>query len=86
MFRAVRQGFGTLALAAVLLPPALALATEPFTATVVKVKDGDSLVVLRDNKQIEIRLEGIDCPELHQAFGQKAKQATSQLAAGKTVP
>jgi endonuclease YncB( thermonuclease family) len=61
------------------------VAAEPFTATVVKVKDGDSLVVLRDNKQIDIRLEGIDCPELHQAYGQKAKQATSQLAAGKTV-
>ncbi len=25
------------------------------------------------------------CPELHQAFGQQAKQATSQLARGKTV-
>ena len=46
---------------------------------------GDSFVVLHDNEQIEIRLEGIDCPELHQAFGQKAKQATSDLVAGKTV-
>jgi micrococcal nuclease len=56
-----------------------------FTAQVVRVRDGDSLVVLAEQKQIEIRLEGIDCPELHQAFGQQAKQATSQLAHGKTV-
>lgn len=53
------QGVKPLGLAVVLLLfPALAPAAEPFTATVVKVKDGDSLVVLHENKQIEIRLEG----------------------------
>jgi endonuclease YncB( thermonuclease family) len=63
----------------------LALAAEPFTAQVVRVKDGDTIVVLHDNQQIDIRLEGIDCPESGQAFGQKAKQATSGLTQGKTV-
>jgi len=56
-----------------------------FHANVVRVKDGDTIVVADDNKQIDIRLEGIDCPESGQAFGQKAKQATSQLVFGKTV-
>jgi len=60
-------------------------AAEPFTAQVVRVKDGDTIVVLRGTEQIAIRLEGIDCPESGQAFGQKAKQATSALAHGKTV-
>jgi endonuclease YncB( thermonuclease family) len=64
------------------------LASAPaadFTAAVVRVKDGDTIVVLRDNTQIDIRLEGIDCPESGQAFGQKAKQATAGLSQGKTV-
>jgi micrococcal nuclease len=70
---------------AILLLPSLASAAEPFTATVVRVKDGDSLVVRHDNKQIDIRLEGIDCPELHQAYGQKAKQVTADLTHAKTM-
>ena len=32
-----------------------------------------------------IRLNGIDCPEKGQAYGQKAKQATSALVFGKEV-
>ena len=43
------------------------------------------LTVLRGNRQIRIRLEGIDCPELHQSFGTRAKQFTSNLVFGKKV-
>jgi endonuclease YncB( thermonuclease family) len=85
MFGAMRQGLGPLVLAVLLLLPALAPAAEPFTAQVVRVKDGDTIVVLHGNQQIDIRLEGIDCPELRQAFGQRARQATSGLTQGKTV-
>jgi len=56
------------------------LSTSSFTALVVRVTDGDTIVVLtNDKKQIKIRLEGIDCPEYKQDFGYKAKQATSNL-------
>ncbi len=41
------------------------------------VSDGDTITVLQDNKQYKIRLYGIDCPEKKQAFGQRAKQFTS---------
>lgn len=63
----------------------LLAATDTFEAKVVAVKDGDSIVVLRDKREVDIRLEGIDCPELTQAFGRKAKKRTSQLCFGKYV-
>jgi len=56
-----------------------------FPATVIAVKDGDSLVVSKGDEKIQIRLEGIDCPELSQPFGQEAQQTTSRLAKGKAV-
>ncbi len=42
-------------------------------------------VLTKDNKQIKIRLEGIDCPESNQDFGNRAKQAVSELCFGKEV-
>ena len=52
---------------------------------VVRVRDGDSIVVMRGGVGVEIRLDGIDCPELAQAFGRKAKSLTSALVFGKAV-
>jgi micrococcal nuclease len=60
--------------------------TLNLSGTVVGVSDGDTIsVLLKDNKQIRVRLDGIDCPELHQAYGSKAKQYTSALVFHKTV-
>lgn len=57
-----------------------------FNGKVIKITDGDTIVVLTDdNEQIKIRLEGIDCPESSQDFGTRAKQATSDLCFGKQV-
>ena len=50
-----------------------------------RVRDGDSIVVMRGGAGIEVRLDGIDCPELAQAFGRKAKNFTSGLVFGKAV-
>jgi micrococcal nuclease len=53
---------------------------------VVGVKDGDTLVLLSpDNQNITVRLAEVDCPEKNQAFGQAAKQFTSNLCFGKRV-
>jgi endonuclease YncB( thermonuclease family) len=49
------------------------------------VPDGDSLVVMRGGVGIEVRLDGIDSPELAQAFGKKAKSFTSGLVFGRAV-
>jgi len=57
-----------------------------FTGKVIKVTDGDTIVVLTEDKtQVKIRLEAIDCPESNQAFGNKAKQAVSELCFNKEV-
>jgi micrococcal nuclease len=55
------------------------------TGKVVGVKDGDTVEILSNGKHIVIRLMGIDCPEKRQAFGQKAKQFTSDLCFNKEV-
>ena len=56
-----------------------------FEGKVISVLDGGTIEVLHDHKPERIRLYGIDCPEKRQAFGQKAKQATSSLLFGKEV-
>ncbi|MEY4526599.1 MAG: Micrococcal nuclease [Nitrospirota bacterium] len=56
-----------------------------YTGQVVSVLDGDTIEVLHSNKPERIRLNGIDCPEKGQAYGQKAKQAASALIFGKEV-
>jgi micrococcal nuclease len=69
----------------------LLLLTSPahaadFPAKVVGVSDGDTLTVLVDgNRQVKLRLHGIDTPETGQDFGARAKQAASELAFGKQV-
>jgi micrococcal nuclease len=57
-----------------------------FSGVVVGISDGDTITVLTNEKQqIRVRLDGIDCPELHQAYGTKAKQYTSVLVYNKAV-
>ena len=62
------------------------LHTETLTGHVVRVTDGDTIVVLDAGKvQHKIRLQGIDAPERHQAYGTKSKEHLSDLVAGKNV-
>lgn len=66
-----------------LLLPSTAFA---WPGKVIGVSDGDTIIVLRDERQpIKIRLYGIDCPEKKQAWGNRATQATSRLCHGKIV-
>jgi endonuclease YncB( thermonuclease family) len=67
------------------LAPTLGRAAD-FPAKVVGISDGDSLTVLKaDKTQVKIRLHAIDAPESGQDFATRSKQATSELAFGKTV-
>ncbi len=52
---------------------------------VISIIDGDSINLLREGKPEQVRLYGIDCPEKGQAFGKRAKQATSGFVFSKEV-
>jgi endonuclease YncB( thermonuclease family) len=56
------------------------------TGRVVGVSDGDTITVLAaGDRQLKVRLDGIDAPESSQAFGAKSKQSLSELVYGRTV-
>jgi len=59
--------------------------SNTFTGKVLAVKVDDSIVILRDTGQIDIRLRDADCPELAQPFDRQAKKQTSDLCFGETV-
>lgn len=59
--------------------------TKEIYYKVVKIKDGDTLVVLLNEEEYTIRLKHIDCPEKKQAFGTKAKSFLSELCFNRNV-
>ena len=46
---------------------------------VLKIADGDSFTLIKENRELEIRLYGIDCPERTQPFHAKAKKFTGNM-------
>src|SRR5688572_23829960 len=56
-----------------------------FRGAVVRVVDGDSLVVERHGQQVRVRLKEIDAPELKQPFGKDSRQSLAQICAKKTA-
>ncbi len=61
-------------------------ATNILQGLVVGVSDGDSLTLLDiEKRQHKIRLQGIDAPEMKQAYGQKSKESLSKLVYNKTI-
>ncbi len=61
------------------------LSGKEIRGQVVSIQDGDTITVLAGKTSYRIRLDGIDCPEKNQAFGNVARQFTSELAFGKQV-
>jgi endonuclease YncB( thermonuclease family) len=59
---------------------------DTLTGRVVRVTDGDTIVVLDSaNTQHKIRLQGIDTPERGQAYSTKSREHLSDSVAGKFV-
>ncbi|WP_321478238.1 thermonuclease family protein [uncultured Paludibaculum sp.] len=72
-------------LALVLLAVVASADGETWTGKVVGIQDGDTITIMLAGKQAHVRLDGIDCPELGQPFGHKARERTAELAFGRTV-
>jgi endonuclease YncB( thermonuclease family) len=70
---------------AALFPAPVFAKSFTFAGVVVKIHDGDTISVVRRGHAERVRLAGIDCPELRQAFGNRAKNLTSRLASGQMV-
>ena len=63
-----------------------AQAGEVLIGKVVGVTDGDTITVLvAGHDQVKVRLANIDAPEKTQPFGQRSKQALSDLAFGRAI-
>jgi endonuclease YncB( thermonuclease family) len=72
--------FGTL-----LIPTSYAN-SDAFEAKVVKIADGDTITVLKDNnEQVKIRLASIDCPEKGQPWGNNATNALRVVIGNQPV-
>lgn len=56
-----------------------------WTGKVVGIHDGDTISVMRKGQAARVRLDGIDCPELGQAYGRRARERVSELTFGRTV-
>jgi len=61
------------------------LFSEDVLGRVVGVTDGDTIKIASSGVLFKVRLYGIDAPEKHQAYGQKAKQHLSDLCFGRDV-
>ncbi|MCA9417874.1 MAG: hypothetical protein KC917_16470, partial [Candidatus Omnitrophica bacterium] len=45
---------------------------DRFSGQVLTVADGDTMTLRVDGQKVKVRLQGIDCPERQQAYGQEA--------------
>lgn len=56
-----------------------------FTAKVIAVLDGDTVLIKRANGLVKIRMAEIDAPEKAQTFGETSKNSLSGMVLGKQV-
>ena len=66
-------------------PLVIAKTERTIDCKVVGISDGDTLTCLQNRTELKVRLLYIDAPESSQPFGNKAKQALSNLAFKKQV-
>lgn len=58
----------------------LLLSAQTLKGKAVSIADGDTFTLLvNDNEQVKIRIDGIDAPEKKQDFGNRAKQYLSDM-------
>jgi micrococcal nuclease len=58
---------------------------ETFSAKVIAVMDGDTVLVLRGAQKIKVRMANIDAPEKDQAFGKQSRDSLLEMVGKKQV-
>jgi endonuclease YncB( thermonuclease family) len=58
---------------------------ETFSGVVAGITDGDTITVVSGQRQVKVRLVGIDAPEMKQPFGTRSKQSLSGLCFRRTA-
>jgi endonuclease YncB( thermonuclease family) len=73
--------------AALLLSSVAAAADDRpvLSGRVIRVKDGDSFLMLSRGEEVEARIAGIDAPELSQPYGEAAREALRRRVDGREV-
>lgn len=64
---------------------ALSAQAETFSAKVIVVMDGDTVMVLRNGQKIKVRLANIDAPEKDQAYGKQSRDSLLEMVGKKQV-
>ena len=81
-----RMTLAALAVASMLAAQVAAASAAEIAGRVVGITDGDTLTLLDEaRRQVRVRLAEIDTPERRQPYGDRARQALSDLAFGKAV-
>ncbi len=83
--RGKRQSIISIVFLALALLSYTLISGKDLKGRVVSIQDGDTVTLLQGNTTYKIRLNGIDCPEKKQAFGNVAKQFTANMVFGKQV-
>lgn len=61
------------------------VAQDGFMAKVLAVHEGDRLTIYHNGRSEMIMLNGVDCPELKQPYGRKARQVTAAYVGNRDV-
>jgi endonuclease YncB( thermonuclease family) len=64
---------------------ALGAQAETFTAKVIAVLDGDTVLILRDGRTTKVRLANIDAPEKEQDFGKQSRDSLLEMLGKRQV-
>ena len=62
-----------------------AMVPDAFAERVLRVKDGDSIVIESAEREVDVRIADIDAPELDQPYGLEAKSALEALVGSRDV-
>ncbi len=64
---------------------AMSAQAETYSARVIAVMDGDTVMVLRGSQKIKVRLAEIDAPEKAQTFGKQSRESLLEMVGKKQV-